>query len=275
MKFGYLLITSNKGEIDYNKLAYALALSIKNTQKQGFDQVCLITDNLDSTKNFKSPWVFDQIIENKEYQGWDARSYMDQLTPFDYTVCLDVDMLFLNDCSHWVEYFIKNNNLFIANNAITYRNEIISEDYYRKTFTANGLPNLYSFYTFFKKESAEVIEFFNLQRSIFSNPIEFSNLFLTNHKPKVLGTDEAFSLTSKILGHDNLNLDFPKIVHMKGQVQNWPWPADEWTDHVGFYFNKQGLKIGNFQQRDLVHYVNKNIITDEIISILEETAWKK
>jgi hypothetical protein len=193
MKFGYLLITSNKGEIDYNKLAYALALSIKNTQKQGFDQVCLITDNLDSTKNFKSPWVFDQIIENKEYQGWDARSHMDQLTPFDYTVCLDVDMLFLNDCSHWVEYFIKNNNLFIANNAITYRNEIISEDYYRKTFTANGLPNLYSFYTFFKKESAEVIEFFNLQRSIFSNPIEFSNLFLTNHKPKVLGTDEAFS----------------------------------------------------------------------------------
>lgn len=275
MNFGYLLITSKDQNVDYNKLAYALALSIKNTQKEGFDRVCLITDDLKSIEKFKSPWVFDHIIEKTGYRGWEGRSYMDELTPFDYTVCLDVDMLFLNDCSHWVEYFIKNVDLFIPNKVFTYRNELVINDYYRKTFTENKLPNLYSLYTFFKKDSEIVKEFFNLQRSIFSNPIEYSNLFLKEHKPKVIGTDEAFSLTNKILDLHFADLNFPKIVHMKGQIQNWPWPAEDWTDHVGFYFNKMGLKIGNFQQKDLIHYVDKNIVTDEVISVLEEVAWKK
>jgi hypothetical protein len=275
MNFGYLLITSKDQNIDYNKLAYALALSIKNTQREGFDRVCLVTDDLKSIEKFKSPWVFDQIIESKDYQGWEGRSYMDELTPFDHTVCLDVDMLFLNDCSHWVEYFIKNTELFVPNKVFTYRNELVVSDHYRKTFTENNLPNLYSLYTFFKKDSVLAKEFFNLQRSIYSNPVEFSNLYLTNHKPKVVGTDEAFSLAHKILDINLPEIEFPKVVHMKGHIQNWPWPAEDWTDHVGFYFNKSGLKIGNFQQKDLVHYVDKNIITDEVVNMLEEVAWKK
>ena len=62
---------------------------------------------------------------------------------------------------------------------------------------------------------------------------------------------------------------------MKPMVQNWPWPANDWTDHIGFYLNVDGhIKLGNYQQTDIVHYVNKNLITDEIVSILEEIAWK-
>lgn len=275
MNFGYLLIANKSADVDYNKLAYALALSIKNTQKEGFDRVCLITDDKQSVENLKSPWVFDHIIENKEFNGWAGRSHMDLLTPFDQTVCLDTDMLFLNDYSTWIEFFVKNTNLFVADTAYTYRGEKITSDFYRKTFTANDLPNLYSFYTYFNKNSQEAKEFFELQRQIYYNPVEFSNLFLSKFKPKVIGTDEAFALAANLLNYSPLNLDFPKVVHMKGMLQNWPWPAEEWTDHVGFYFNKSGLKIGNFQQSDIVHYNNKNLITDEIISILEETAWKK
>ena len=104
-------------------------------------------------------------------------------------------------------------------------------------------------------------------------------MFLTEYRPKVIGTDEAFSLSAKILDiQDSISydLEFPKVVHMKGQVQNWPWPADNFTDHVGFYLNKNGnLKIGNYQQYDIVHYVEKDLITDEVINILEEIAWKK
>ena len=101
---------------------------------------------------------------------------------------------------------------------------------------------------------------------------------MANRKPKVVGTDEAFSLSAKILGIENeigYDLEFPKVVHMKPMIQNWPWPADDWTDHIGFYLNKNGnLKLGNYNQTDIVHYVNKELITDEIISILEEIAWK-
>jgi hypothetical protein len=278
MTFGYLLIVSTDKEVDYARMAYALALSIKNTQKEGFDKVALIIDDKTQLDRFKSKWVFDYVIEWDQETFWDGRSWMDQLSPFDATVCLDVDMLFTRDYSHWAEYFIENCDLYVPNTAYTYRGEVVVDDYYRKTFTKNNLPNLYSLYTFFKKDSSVSKEFFELGRHIIKNPVEFSNLFLTEHKPKVLGTDEAFALSAKILDiTDDISypLDFPKFVHMKPMIQNWPWPADCWSDHVGFYVNKKGeIKIGNYQQNGIVHYVEKDKINTEVISILEEIAWK-
>jgi hypothetical protein len=279
MKFGYLLIVAEHKTIDYLQLAYGLALSIKNTQKPGYDQVALVIDKKEKVADLKSPWVFDQIIEWNQETFWDGRSWMDQLSPFENTVCLDVDMLFTRDYSHWIDYFIENCDLYVANKSYTYRGELIQDNFYRKAFIKNQLPNLYSFYTFFKKDSQLAVEFFDLGRQIIKNPIEFSNLFLSEYKPKVVGTDEAFALAAKILDiQDQIAypLEFPRVVHMKPMIQNWPWPADCWSDHVGFYVNRMGqLKIGNYQQHAIVHYVEKTQINQEIISILEEIAWKK
>jgi hypothetical protein len=279
MKFGYLLIVAEHETIDYLQLAYGLALSIKNTQKPGYDQVALVIDKKEKVDTLKSPWVFDQVIEWDQETFWNGRSWMDQLSPFENTVCLDVDMLFTRDYSHWADYFIENCELYVANKSYTYRNELVNGDYYRKAFIKNDLPNLYSFYTFFKKDSELATNFFNLGRHIINNPIEFSNLFLSEYKPKVIGTDEAFALAAKILDiQDQIAypLEFPRVVHMKPMVQNWPWPADCWSDHVGFYVNRKGqLKISNYQQHNIVHYVEKTQINQEIISILEEIAWKK
>jgi hypothetical protein len=279
MNFGYLIFVSTSVEYDYLKMAYAAALSIKNTQKQGYDKVALVIDDLSQITNIKSPWVFDQVIEWKQEQGWDGRSWMDKLSPWDATICIDADMLFLRDYSHWVDYFIKNSNLYIPSKAYTYRGEAITSDFYRNSYTDNDLPILYSFYTFFKKDNAVCKEFFNLNRHIIKNPREFTNNFLYKKPPRVIGTDESFSLAAKILDitdEISYELDFPKVVHMKPMVQNWPWPANLFTDHVGFYFNNNGgLKLGNFLQTDVIHYVEKDLITDEYISTLEEIAWKK
>ena len=185
----------------------------------------------------------------------------------------------MRDYSHWVEYFIENSELYVANKSYTYRGEITVDQHYRKTFIKNDLPNLYSMYTFFKKDSKVVKEFFDLGRYIIKNPIEFSNIFLSDHKPRVVGTDESFALAAKILDiTDDIAypLEFPRVVHMKPMIQNWPWPADCWSDHVGFYLNQKGkLKIGNYQQHDIVHYVEKDKINKEMINILEEVLWKK
>ncbi len=279
MNFGYLIVVANHEKIDYLKLAYGLALSIKNTQREGYDKVALVIDDKSRIEKLKSPWVFDQIIEWSEQTFWDGRSWMDQLTPWEHTVCLDADMLFLRDYSHWIDYFVENSELYVANKSYTYRGDIVAGDYYRKAFVKNDLPNLYSMWTFFKKDSNVVKEFFDLGREIIKNPTEFSNVFLSEHKPKIIGTDEAFALASKILDIvDDISypLDFPRVVHMKPMIQNWPWPADTWSDHVGFYLNRKGqLKIGNYQQTDIVHYVEKDKINDEMINILEEIAWKK
>ena len=279
MNFGYLLIVAEHDTVDYLKLAYGLALSIKNTQKEGYDKVALVINNKDRVSELTSPWVFDHVIEWNQETFWDGRSWMDQLTPFENTVCLDADMIFTRDYSHWIDYFVENSELYIANNAYTYRGELVTGDHYRKTFIANDLPNLYSMWTFFKKNSNLATEFFDLGRHIIKNPIEFSNTFLTAHKPKIVGTDEAFALSAKILDISekiSYELDFPKVVHMKPMIQNWPWPADVWSDHIGFYIDRKGnVKIGNYQQTSIVHYVEKDKITEEVINLLEEIAWKK
>jgi hypothetical protein len=279
MNFGYLIVVAEHDEIDYTQLAYALALTIKNTQKPGYDRVAVVTDDPKKISKLKSSWVFDHVIEWNQETFWDGRSWMDQLSPFEYTVCLDADMLFMRDYSHWIDYFIKNSELYIANKSYTYRGEAVEDEYYRRAFVRNKLPNFYSFYTFFKKDSETAKEFFDLGRYIIKNPAEFSNVFLSDYKPKVIGTDEAFALSAKILGIEDdigYELEFPRVVHMKPMIQNWPWPAKAWSDHVGFYLNKQGrLKIGNYQQYDIIHYVEKDKITTEVINILEEIAWKK
>lgn len=278
MNFGYLLIVSEHEDIDYLQLAYALALSIKTTQRPGYDKIAIVLNDKSKLEKLDSSWVFDQVIEWDGKTFWDGRSWMHDLSPWEYTVCLDVDMLFFRDYSHWVDFFIENTDLYVANKSFTYRGEIVTSDEYRKTFTRNRLPNLYSFYTFFKKNTDLSCDFFNLVKIITDNPREFSNLYLDRHKPKVMGTDEIFSLACKILNIEDkiaFPLEFPRVVHMKPMVQNFPWPANKWSDHVGFYFTENcDLKIGNYQQYDIVHYVEKDKITREIINLLEEKAWK-
>jgi hypothetical protein len=278
MNFGYLIVVSTATDVDYATLAYGLALSIKNTQKQGYDKVALVVDDVTQVERFTDAWVFDHVIAWDQETFWDGRSWMDQLTPFEHTVCLDADMLFFRDYSHWIDYFVENTELYVANDSNTYRGETVTSDEYRRAFTRNKLPNLYSMWTFFKKDSELAKEFFTLGRYILKNPVEFSNEFLTEFKPKVIGTDEAFALSAKILGiQDEIayELSFPRLVHMKPLIQNWPWPANTWVDHVGFYFNRSAqLKFGNFQQDDIVHYVEKNKVDSEVINILEEIAWK-
>jgi hypothetical protein len=279
MNFGYLLVVSSDEQCNYESLAYSLALSIKNTQKEGYDKVALVIDNKELLNKFKSLWVFDHIIEWNKETFWDGRSWMDQISPFDATVCLDVDMLFLEDHSHWIDYFIRNSELYVANKAYTYRGEVVTDNFYRNAFVKNNLPNLYSFYTFFKKDSQLAKEFFTLGRHIIKNPVEFSNLFLSNLKPKVVGTDEAFALSAKILGIEDqiaYELEFPRVVHMKDKVQNLSVPIDDWYDHLGFYLNnKNKLKIGNYQQYDIVHYVEKNQLTLDLVEKTQEAAWNK
>jgi hypothetical protein len=278
MNFGYLIVVSTATDVDYATLAYGLALSIKNTQKQGYDKVALVVDDVTQVERFTDAWVFDHVIAWDQETFWDGRSWMDQLSPFEHTVCLDADMLFFRDYSHWIDYFVENTELYVANDSNTYRGETVTSDEYRRAFTRNKLPNLYSMWTFFKKDSELAKEFFTLGRYILKNPVEFSNEFLTEFKPKVIGTDEAFALSAKILGiQDEIayELSFPRLVHMKPLIQNWPWPANTWVDHVGFYFNRSAqLKFGNFQQDDIVHYVEKNKVDSEVINILEEIAWK-
>lgn len=276
MDFGYLIFSAKSDQANYNRLAEILAISIKKTQSAGYNNVAIVTNDIkDLDKS-----CFDEVIEWGDETFWNGRSWMDKLTPFKNTVCLDADMLFLEDYSYWIDFLVENCDLYIPSDAYNIKNQKINNDYYRKTFTANKLPNLYSFFTFFKKDKEICNEFFTLGRYIIKNPIEFSNLYLNKKKPKVLGTDEAFALSAKLLGIEkeiSFDLKFPRIVHMKPYVQNWSYHSEKVSDIVGFYFDHENmkLKIGSHQQHNIIHYVEKDLIDDKTLHELKKRLQEK
>lgn len=282
---GYFTIA--QGE-QYQRFAYALALSLRLTQPTGFNQLAIgVTKEEKSSINPKLieilgaqniidiPWKDHASNSKWKLENEWKSIYM---SPFEHTVKLDADMLFLSDTSNWFKY-LQNSNLVFAMSPQTYRGEIISSDFYRKTFTENDLPNVYSAYFYFNK-SEESFEFFKLSEIIFNNWEKFFEEFLKpEHRPKYVSTDVVFAIAAKILGTCQTNKttvsseEFPTFVHMKSQLQNWPNDAmmnEDWTKMTPIYFNKDcKLKIGNFLQTLPFHYFVKEFLTDEMIQFME------
>jgi hypothetical protein len=280
---GYLILAQNNSSNDYVRMAYVLALSIKNSQKE-ITSVSLITDVPDAVPNHYKE-VFDHIIEIPWYDDalnsdWkiENRWKIYHITPYDETVLLDADMLFLTNVDHWWGNLSKNYDLFITSNVMTYRNETVTSDYYRKAFVRNNLPNTYSAFTYFKKtEFAE--EFWTLVEVIVKNWKEFYDKFLPNYTPKHLSIDIAFALAVKILDIEDrvtTKFDYPTFVHMKSKIQNWFISTDDWMDFGGVYLNRQGLlKISNYQQTGIFHYTEKKFLTKHIEYVYEDLYKEK
>jgi len=280
---GYLILAQNSDSNDYVRMAYVLALSIKTSQQE-VTSVSLITDVVDAVpEHYKE--VFDHVIEIPWYDDalkseWkiENRWKIYHVTPYDETILLDADMIFLTNIDHWWKYLSKNYNLFITSNVATYRNEIVTENYYRKVFVDNNLPNTYSAFTYFKK-SKLAEEFWTLVEIIVKNWKEFYDKFLLNSKPKHLSIDVVFALAIKILDIEDsitTKFDYPMFIHMKSRIQNWHTATDNWMDYGGVYLTKQGsLKISNYQQTGIFHYTEKDFLNDYVEYVYENLYKEK
>jgi len=273
--FGYLIVISKSTAHRYDLMAILLAQSIKHTQKSGYDKVAVVTDDKEKLSWLRGMPYFDQVIfwNNKNY--WDGRSWMDELSPWKYTVCLDADMIFFRDTSHWVDYFIQHSYLYVANTVLQYNGDILNDTFCRNTFIVNKLPSLYSAYTFFNK-SDKSKEFFDLSRQILLNPIEFKNYFLSKHIPKVIGTDETFALAAKILDIDKdiaYPLAFPRFTHLKSILQSG-LNGGSIPLELGYYFNDSNFKIGVFNQTELLHYADKDLDVGTLIELYQKKFMK-
>jgi hypothetical protein len=93
IKKGILLIAT--GHPYYGNMAYNLALSIKSVEE--IEVAVVFTVESLSHLNPSQTAVFDHKIELPEdYRtGFGVKLHLDQLTPFEKTLCLDVDMLWL------------------------------------------------------------------------------------------------------------------------------------------------------------------------------------
>lgn len=280
---GYICIAQNSGNLDYLNQAYALALSLKLTQSK-VDKLAVCVDA--ETKRHvtaKHREVFDYILDipwndaakNSDWKIQNKWKYY-YMSPYDETVILDTDMIFPTDVSDWWD-ILSQKDVWATTKVRTFRGEIVNSDYYRKAFTANDLPNVYTAFMYFKKSDLAV-ELFKMTEIIFNNWQRFYFKYMPKNKPDWLSGDVAFALAMQILGIEHLctqeNVDMvPTFVHMKSHIQNIQNArlSEKWTDSIPTYFQSyNNFYVGNFIQTLPFHYVEKDWLTPQMIKQMEQ-----
>lgn len=270
MNRGFLTIAQNTKDVDYIRMAYVLAMSIKLTQTK-YNNISIIVNTGEQVPDIYLPF-FDKIIyvDDPEVE-WKIQNKWQyyQLTPYDETIVLDTDMLFFNDVTAWWNSF-ESTDLEFATVTKNYRGENITSDYYRKVFTENKLPNLHTALFYFKKTTRNR-HFFKFVKLIFENWEVFYEKFL-KEPPKFLSGDVAYSLAASVFFYRSWDT-FLTFTHMRGRLQDEDI-FSEWNKELpSFFTNYHGkieLKVNNFNQLYPFHYIQKDFLTEGVIEFYEE-----
>lgn len=275
---GYITLAQNSKDTNYIRQAYALALSIKNTQSS-VNQIAICVEN---KKDIPLKWasVFDYIIEipgddDAKLHQWKIHNKWKfyEMSPFEETVILDADMIFTTDISYWWETF--NDDVLWADQVANFKGErIYADTAYRQAFIKNNLPNVYTAFFYFKK-SDRARKFFELCQMIYHNWELFASELLKKSRPTHVSGDIVFALAANIDGIRNIktNNEIPSFVHMKSQLQGIAskYISEHWPSHLPTVFDTLGnLYIGQYKQVLPFHYHIKDWLTDEILTTLEE-----
>lgn len=276
MSNNFTMLAQNT-DIDYVQQAYVNAMSIRSTNDDV--KICLVTnDNVPD----KYKQVFDDIVEipwgdHAKESDWkiENRWKIYHATPYNETVVMDTDMLVLQDISSWFD-FLRNYDLFFTSNVYTYRNELVTNNYYRHSFVKNTLPSLYSGFHYFKKSDIPH-EFYSWLEMITNNWQKFYRQHAGGRLyQKKCSIDLSAAISIKIMNVENQvtnpRVKYPSFVHMKPRIQNWTNSVvDRWQDRVGTYLGEDlQLKIGNFTQNGIFHYTEDDFVSDRIIKIYEK-----
>jgi hypothetical protein len=276
---GFLIFAQNTKSVDYVKQAYALALSIKNSQSE-VSNVSLVT-NSKVPKKYVS--VFDQIISIPYFKKTNSvlhaehRYQLYAATPYQETIVLDSDMLMTDDVGAWWNY-CSNYDIHFCNHITNYKLETITDTVHRKTFIANDLPNVYYALHYFKKSNTAK-EFYKVLEFVVNNWEACYGRFAADEYQNWVSMDVSAAIAIKISGMEDVAVSTSNpmnFTHMKSAIQNWPIVPDSWQTAVPCVLNNQGkLVVGNIEQHKLFHYVEKHFINKKIISKLEELNYGK
>lgn len=272
MTQGHLIFAQNS-DIDYVRQAYALALSIKKHNK--INSICLVT-NSTVPENYAK--VFDYIVDipfgdSSKKTTWkvENRWKLIYASPYDETMVYDSDMLLLNSNDHWWN-LLKDKDVFLTDKVYNYKKELVKDFSIRKTFVENNLPNVYSGFHYFKKNSKSY-EFYKWLEEIVKNYKIYYNKFTPKSTQKFLSIDVSAAIAVKILEAEN---DFTLLsnqisfIHMKKELQDWKTIPHLWSEGAIVNFDcNNNLWLSNFLQQGLFHYTENEFLTDEIIKILE------
>jgi len=166
---GFLTIAQNNSEVDYLKLAYLQALTIKRTMPNS--RYCVLVDKKTYLHVYeKHLKVFDHVRviddDRSEKESWKLGNEWQAfyLTPFKETIKLESDIVFTRSIEHWLNAF-RLRDIVLSYGCKDYRERPGDSSQYRSIFQTNDLPDVYNGLMYFRY-SQTASNFFNMANCI-------------------------------------------------------------------------------------------------------------
>ena len=271
---GFLTFAQNTNEVDYLKLAYLQALTIKTSCK--INQYAVVVDQPTMEKvTDRQRSVFDYVIEipmgdDAKDSRWKMQNeWKAQIsTPFKETIKLESDMIIPTSIDHWWD-ILAVKDIVLTNRVCDYTEKISTTRVYRQTFDDSDLPDIYTGFYYFKN-TPNAKNFFSIAKDIFKNWSYVRANVLKGAEGQPSSTDLVFALAAKLYGVENCTLPIavPMFTHMKGAVQGWD-PNQIWMEFLHYQFDRTRFTAGFHRQRYPFHYHFKIFATDEVIENYE------
>lgn len=233
---GYLIPAVNTDTVDYVACAEQLADSIRQHHPAA---------NITILKQDQLP-MGDQGGYANDWQCFAA-------SPYRQTIKLEADMIIASPIDHWWD-MLQHRDFVISTGARDFYDRPATSRYYRKTFDANHLPDVYNAITYWRV-SRTAQEFFQLVRNIFENWEEYKTLL--KFPDDAASTDLVYAMAAQITGPELVTMPFasyPKIVHMKRHMIATHTP--NWTQELVWENNP--LRFNTVAQWGAVHYHQKD-----------------
>ena len=275
---GFMTIAQNTVDIDYLKLAYVQAMSIKLTMPGSLYAVAVDKNTLAQVTE-QHRRVFDYVItidtDLAEEETWKLSNEWQAfyLTPFKETIKLESDIVFTRSIQHWWTAF-RLKNVVLSTGCRNYQQELSTAREYRKLFDDNELPDTFNGLMYFRY-SREATEFFTLAEQIFKNWAYIRDNVLLNCRDDNPTTDVVYALAAKLIGVEDCtlpNLDFINFVHMKPAINSWT--STPWPELVMCETELPMIRIANTNQYHPIHYHEKSWVTPELVEEYEHELFK-
>jgi hypothetical protein len=269
---GFLTIAQN-GDVDYLRLAYVQAMSIKLTMPNSKYAVVVDLNTLGQVTD-KHRQVFDYIIpmpvDYAQDEVWKLANEWQvfDLTPFKETIKVESDILFTRSIDHWWTAF-RLRDVVLSLGCKDYQGNPGQSRRYRQIFDDNDLPDTYNGLMYFRY-SQTAHEFFTMAKSIYQN-WKLVATQLKNYRDEQPSTDLVYATVARHLGIERCTLpecDFINFAHMKNSINLWP-ESTPWSEMVLSEFDLPMIRINNVNQYHPLHYQNKSWITDDIVERFE------
>lgn len=268
MDKGILLFVQESPDTDYLQQARICAKSIKYFNPD--EKICLMTDCKKDLSNYNEFDIIKTIpgddLAKDSVWKIENRCKIYDVSPFKHTIVMDVDVMVLENIEHYWNY-LKNFEIFYVTQPYTYRQELITEHFYRQVFVKNNLPNVYCGFHYFKRSSFAQ-KFYDTIKDIVINYEFYKKRYTPELPQQWCSMDVSTAIAIKLIDCESkvCSKQNPiKFIHMKSKVQNWVGSAPNWIQQVDFVLNNDlELVVGNHKQTGIFHYVEAGFVNDNI-----------